>query len=842
MEKKVIEEKKASYFAERMKLLGVTEKLNRVDIYYHDQEKNGNVLKPVPVFREVEKGIEIFVYTLARGAIKYAREEGRWKNKDYSIIRLKDPIVKPNGDTIKYLIPKGQNTHPFFPPMLLEKFEKKEHIPTIYFTEGYFKAWKACMHGIPCIGVSSITHLKDKETGALPGDCLQLLKTCTVERAVWLTDGDALDITPKEIKDGMDLYKRPKGFFMSAQTFVNLLSDNIDIQKWFAHMNSEALPDKPKGLDDMLVAMNGKEGDVAEDLLSFSRPGLYAVKMDITFTTGKLLRYFHLDNKDDFYLYHVQKRPEIKEKEFIWNGTRYKWDDEKSECKIIVPGEAKNYFRVGDQYHKFIEIPNKYGELERIFHRRMKRTITDDYGYELIKHIPRYEAFCNVPDHINYQQVIYNNFNIYAPFEHEPAEEECTEQDCSNIISFLTHIFGSGEIDWTHPKTREKRKISEVDLGLDFIQLLYQKPTQILPILCLVSRENNTGKTTLAKLFKLIFTANVAIVGNAELSDNFNASWASKLLIICDEAKIDKQIVVEKVKSLSTADKIMMNAKGKDHIEIDFFGKFLFLTNNEDNFIYASDDDVRYWVRKIPTVKDLNVDLITDMIEEIPAFLSFLNRRKLTTERLHRHWFDPALIRTDALRKVIAYSMPTIEKDLRQFVRDKFLDFGMDELMMTRKALHEDCFNRKYEANYLETVLKDRMKVDLYHQYEYDGQKFATIEAAGEHARVKYENAELAMLQAVKMYKSHRHSYPRWEVNRNDKDNAESKRVDVYDNGRPYVFHKNKFLTEDEIKHTEIDAEQEYISKNVMEDNTLPLSSQRGTLQLEIKEKDDLPF
>src|SRR3990167_4398037 len=111
MEKKVIEEKKASYFAERMKLLGVTEKLNRVDIYYHDQEKNGNVLKPVPVFREVEKGIEIFVYTLARGAIKYAREEGRWKNKDYSIIRLKDPIVKPNRATRQRV---NKNLNPFF--------------------------------------------------------------------------------------------------------------------------------------------------------------------------------------------------------------------------------------------------------------------------------------------------------------------------------------------------------------------------------------------------------------------------------------------------------------------------------------------------------------------------------------------------------------------------------------------------------------------------------------------------------------------------------------------------------------------------------------------------------
>src|SRR4029077_3302317 len=125
-------------------------------------------------------------------------------------------------------------------------------------------------------------------------------------------------------------------------------------------------------------------------------------------------------------------------------------------------------------------------------------------------------------------------------------------------------------------------------------------------------------------LLKQIFGSNTAIVGNQDLAGDFNAHWSTKLLVICDETKIDKQVVVEKVKSLSTADKIMMNAKGKDHVEIDFFGKFIFLTNNEENFIYASEDDVRYWVRKVPVIKDLNVTMLQDMIDEIPSFLSFL--------------------------------------------------------------------------------------------------------------------------------------------------------------------------------------------------------------------------
>jgi hypothetical protein len=37
-----------------------------------------------------------------------------------------------------------------------------------------------------------------------------------------------------------------------------------------------------------------------------------------------------------------------------------------------------------------------------------------------------------------------------------------------------------------------------------------------------------------------------------------------------DETKIDKLAVVERVKSLTFAKKIGMNAKGKDKVEIDF--------------------------------------------------------------------------------------------------------------------------------------------------------------------------------------------------------------------------------------------------------------------------------
>jgi hypothetical protein len=796
----MIEEKPNSFFEKRMSLLGVTDELNTIDAMFYNSETAKNEYRPFKIFRPSEKGIEIHLTTLERIPINYAKDGARWKTNKFFITRLENPIVK-DGNEMKYELPKGAGTFPFFPPQVISEFEKEGEVHTLVLTEGYFKAFKGAMHGLMIIGLSSISHFQQKNEAGLYPDIIKFIKKKKVKRVIWLQDGDCINITSKEITDGTDLYKRPNLFFASALAFKRYLDDFEDVEKYVAHPLSEEIKGNPKGLDDLLIAYPKEIDSIIADLLTVGkRESSYFFRENITFSPGKFQRYLRLDNVKDFYLYHIEKRKDLKGKEFVFNGTRYKYNEAKNECEVIVPGEAKNYFRVGDQYYEYVSIPNKYNILEKVFRSRYKTTITDDHGKNFCKFIPKYKAFCNVPDHTNYQKVIYNNFNIYAPFEHEPEEGEY-----GTILSFLGHIFGTGNIHFTHPKTGEKTTISELDLGLDYMQLLYTNPTQILPILCLVSKENNTGKTTFAKLLKMIFTQNVAIVGNADISDNFNASWASKLIVICDEAKIDKQIVVEKVKSLSTADKIMMNSKGKDHVELDFFAKFIFITNHEENFIYASDDDVRYWVRKVPVIKDLNVTMLENMLEEIPAFLHALDKRSMKTERLHRAWFSPQLIKTDALKKVIAHSQPTIEKEIRSRLRDMFLDFDVEEILMTKKAIHKEFFNGKYEDNYLEQVLKDRIKADTYH--------------------IMIKNDEG---NDVPSYITKRHSYPKWEKV-HDNGTEEIKRVDVNDNGRPYVFKRRNFVEAENQLIINYDSELDQLNK-IMNENSKK------------NPKDDLPF
>ncbi len=60
--------------------------------------------------------------------------------------------------------------------------------------------------------------------------------------------------------------------------------------------------------------------------------------------------------------------------------------------------------------------------------------------------------------------------------------------DFPNIKKLVSHIFGE-----------------QYELGMDYLQLLYLRPVQKLPILLLVSEERNTGKTTFLNFLKALF-------------------------------------------------------------------------------------------------------------------------------------------------------------------------------------------------------------------------------------------------------------------------------------------------------------------------------------------------
>jgi hypothetical protein len=816
-----------TYLRERMAPLGWTDENNLFDARRVNSDKE-EVEHLKPLFEADEHGNIIIHYYTVRGVhASYKRGENKWA-VDYVLKRLRVPRIDAEGREHKYHIPSGAGTFPWLAPNVIEAYRKGEPIKTLVMTEGAIKGFAGYLAGLHMVGLTSITHYKDRHIETLHSDILEVIKRCAVQQVIWLVDGDCKDLTKewqeklrieheatsedrepaKNSKDEVsepDLAKRPTIFFSSAKSIRELLKD-YGVDLYFAHVQSSSVPGAPKGLDDLLLAYGNlclqeslEKGDFAKvkpevarqtaiaevvhDLTSFSagQPRFFH-RLDISHSIGKLKKYFGLEGNEQFYQTYADL---IGDRAFVYHGTKYKWNADKGELEMLMPGAAKDYARVGDNYYEWVNVPRKMrdGKLvtERVLHGRQSGTIKTDHGQSFLNHVPKYKAFCNVPDHENHQLVVHNCLNVYYPFEHVPEEGECP-----NILGYLKHIFGEKEVHATHPKRRDaegkllKYSVNELELGIDYIQLLYQQPTQILPILCLVSSERNTGKTTMAKFLKLLFSSNAVMVGNKDFENDFNALWATKLAVMCDEAFIDKKVVIERIKSLSTADRISMNAKGKDQVEVDFFAKFILLSNNEDNFIYTDDQEVRFWVRKVPVIPEtsLDVDLLAVMREEIPAFLWMMSRRKMATECLHRAWFDPKLLATDALRKVIEYSKPTVVKEVHEYMRDLFFRTRVEEIYMDANDVATWVFGgRRYELNYLNKLLSTDMKMDRF--------KRATD---GKYVTKTYT------FPAFSLVKDHTNG------------NQTLKRVDVEGNGRPFVFKREDFVGREEWESNEYDG------------------------------------
>jgi hypothetical protein len=692
-----------SYFNQRCEEIGFRPADHILRVPMHQHMPNLAYVAEYPILVEDTKTGDILIplYDIKGEPLNYYKDNsGKLQNgrsKPLEIRRYKpgnERTVTDKGKEkkIKYDTPKGAKALPWISPNIIEAYRKKEQIDTIIITEGQIKAIAGWLKGLYIFGINGHTNTKDRDTGQLHSDILETITTCRVKNVVLLYDGDCNMFRSKDLEEEKDLRERPHGFFSSARNTRELLKDywkHHEFDVYFAHVNSTELEGNPKGLDDLLAAFPEEENKIIKELTSFSKTlNNFFFKTNITAGLSKVLNHLHLNTAEQYYTAHNQA---IKETAFVWHGTKYQWDSSKNELKMIIPGASRNYFRVGDHYYEKLFIPNKNGVLEYQYHRRMSSTIKADHGQDFIKHIPKYKAFCAKPDHVNYQEIINNCFNRYKPFEHEPAMDTT---DCPETIKFLTHIFAD-----------------QLEIGLDYIQLLYQQPTQMLPILCLVSRENSTGKSTFVKLLKNIFTGNMAIIGNADLENDFNASWADKLIVACEESFIDKKKTIEKIKALSTGDKIVMNQKGVDQIEIDCFIKFIFNSNNEDNFVIANENDERFWVRRVPKAKEDRTNLLDIMIDEIPTFLNYLNRRNLVHEKKSRMWFHPDILKTDALKKLIEGNKSAAEREIHSFMRNMMLEHGFNRLEYTLKYITKDILRNRWEMAYIERILKEKIKV-----------------------------------------------------------------------------------------------------------------------------------
>ena len=320
-------------------------------------------------------------------------------------------------------------------------------------------------------------------------------------------------------------------------------------------------------------------------------------------------------------------------------------------------GMAKEEFiRVGTTLYKLVNQPrlNRGYVKKRIVWNN--ETLRQDYGKHYLATVPKYDGFCTVPEHVNYQPVVGKFLNLYEPIDHKPMEG-----DFSSIRSLVEHIFGE-----------------QYELGIDYLQLLYLQPIQKLPILLLVSEERNTGKSTFLNFLKALFQNNLTFNTNEDFRSQFNSDWAGKLLVVVDEVLLSRREDSERLKNLSTTLSYKVEAKGKDRDEIAFFAKFVLCSNNEYLPVIIDAGETRYWVRKIDRLQSDDTDFLQKLKAEIPAFLYHLQHRQLSTEKKSRMWFAPSLLHTEALQRIIRSNRNRLEIEMHELILDIMDRVGMD--------------------------------------------------------------------------------------------------------------------------------------------------------------------
>lgn len=357
------------------------------------------------------------------------------------------------------------------------------------------------------------------------------------------------------------------------------------------------------------------------------------------------------------------------------------------------------YIRVGTDYYKKVNKPDRYGVNRIILKPWRKDEIKFDHkGVDILSLVHQYDDFTIAPNNIDYSPIHDNCYNLYSPFVHTPHPKPCNEKHIPATYSLIQHVFGTGE---------------HLQVGIKYLQCLYQMPQQLLPILTLVSRERHTGKTTVLNWLEMIFGDNYVQINPESLSSSFNSSYATKNIIALDETILDRIHVNEKLKSLATAKTVSVNQKFVTPYSVPFFGKIVLCTNKEISFAKIDQEEIRFFVRKLRPIKNLNTNIESELKKEIPYFLSWLNTLPPIDTSKSRMIFTPEELRNESLDAVKASSWSTLHKELVAYITNHFESYPrMDHFFARAIDIKERWFFRdsKRDIEYINLVIREEMK------------------------------------------------------------------------------------------------------------------------------------
>lgn len=366
-------------------------------------------------------------------------------------------------------------------------------------------------------------------------------------------------------------------------------------------------------------------------------------------------------------------------------------DDLEKEQQGVVVNTAENdsvsLYQVLDDFH--IEVPSRdiHGRVKRVVSKLSEKTVKAKYGELYIKGIPFFESECCIPEHKNYLSFMGTSKNVYAPLDIKPQQG-----NCDTWLKFIRHI-GQGQYE----------------ILLTYLMVMFQYPVKKLPILCLVSEENATGKSTFANKVAYLLGRNAGFYSQSDLESQFNI-WVMNLLAVFEEI-YDTKKVAGKLKDISTSKQTTVNRKGMQQFQFEPFVKIFIISNNEDTCIQLNENDNRYLVLKVPPIpkEDFDIDFDKKLDKEASAMLWYLLNTKPTIKEQSRMWFPLDMLRTKQLDIMVEANKSDLYHSIR-IATTELMDEIRRDLYVRVKDL-EAILHHKYSASQISTCLRKEFKM-----------------------------------------------------------------------------------------------------------------------------------
>ncbi len=681
-----------------------------------------------------------YVNPKKKDAPEKQKEDG--KENWFFRIRLEVPTKDDEGKARKYNQPSGSGVIPFFNKKIVLAFQNETVIDTLYLIEGEKKASRMCVAGFYAVGLMGFTGWRQgKGSPSLHDDLKELIWKCKVKKVVLQTDADTLTITYDEKKN---LAERPNLFFRNVADLRNAMTEFINSERfaleyvYCSYLRAKNLEENAKGVDDLLNLYQTEDLPETASPIEKERQAkairkreehLKAVCAELTELTfgGRYFQYhvishgeekkmpsfFGLSNVNDFYKFYGES---IGIKEFNFKGIRYQLINDN--LIKIKHDESKKYIFIHDKLYKKVETTDAKKSISMSWDIISQKFVKDEYkAYpNFLDEVERYDSFCVVPNNMgNFEPVIGKSFNMYMPIKTVAVLGKLVE-----TVKFFKHLFrGESTIVFDENNIWDENFIIGCPFAImiDWMTIMIQNPLQKLPVPCLLSRENGTGKTTFMQVIEALLEDNGIILSNEEFSAGFNGHFATKTFIGLDEAMVDKEVEKEKLKQFVTAKKVLLHLKGQERKKVDFFAKFVFCTNRED-FMRVQTEESRWYIMKVFPFDKANqkANILDDfLIPELSALLYYLQNRTVFHKKISRTWFDEEHYKTEAFYSLVNETKYSAEKEIESYIKETFLDFKFSPMYLTLNFMVEQINKTakyKVDKNYLKNYLKRTKRLE----------------------------------------------------------------------------------------------------------------------------------